>query len=103
VVGVSGRCAEAEGVWGALRVMATATLTDKARWRREGFRSVAAWMAAKTGTSVGPARETLAMTDQLAGLPVLAEAFRAGRVSAAQAVEIADVASEAPEVQGQLL
>ena len=45
------QCAEAERRLAALRVMATATLRDKALWRREGFRSAAAWMASKTGTS----------------------------------------------------
>jgi hypothetical protein len=43
------------------------------------------------------------MAGQLADLPVVADAFRDGRLSAAQAVEIVDVASEAPEVQEQLV
>jgi hypothetical protein len=102
-VRVVGQCAEMERILGALRVMVAATLTDKAFWRREGFRSVAAWMAATTGTAVGPASEALDMAKRLVDLPVVADSFRAGRLSAAQAVEIADVASEAPEVQEQLL
>jgi hypothetical protein len=97
------QCAEAERLLAALRVTVTATLQNKTVWRREGFRSPAAWMAAKTGTAVGPAIDALAMADQLVALPLVAEAFRAGRLSAAQAIEIADVASEAPEVQEQLL
>src|SRR5437763_7982346 len=97
------QCAEAERLLAALRVIVTAPLKDRAFWRREGFRSVATWMAAKTGTAVGPAVDALEMAEHLAGLPVLAEAFRDGRLSAAQAIEIADVASEAPEVQEQLL
>jgi|SRR5688572_31672278 len=39
------RCAEAERLLGVLRVSAAGTLEDKALWRREGFRSVANWMA----------------------------------------------------------
>jgi hypothetical protein len=97
------QCAEAERLLAALRVLATATLQDKAWWRREGFRSAAAWMAAKTGTAVGTAIRTMEMSDQLADLPVVAEAFRAGLLSEAQAREIADVASEFPDAQEQLV
>lgn len=97
------QCAEAERVLAALRLLATARLQHTTVWRREGFRSVAAWMAAKTGTAVGPAIDAVEMAEQLAALPVLAGAFRSGRLSAAQAVEIAGVAAEAPEVQEQLV
>ena len=97
------QCAEAERVLAALRVVVAASLKDRAFWRREGFRSVAAWMAAKTGTAAGPAIEAVEMAGQLGDLPLLAEAFRAGQVSVAQAVEIADVAGEAPETQEQLI
>jgi hypothetical protein len=97
------QCAEAERLLAALRVLAAATLEDKALWRREGFRSVAHWMAAKTGTAVGPAIATMEMAGLLADLPVVAEAFRAGRLSEPQAREIAEVAAEVPEAQEQLV
>src|SRR5437764_11906594 len=97
------QCAEAERLLAALRVLAAATLQDKALWRREGFRSAAAWMASKTGTAVGTAIRTMEMADQLAHLPVVAEAFRAGLLSEAQAREIAEVASEVPDAQEQLV
>ena len=96
-------CAEAERLLAALRVMAAATLEDKALWRREGFRSVAAWMASKTGTAVGPAIASMEMAGLLAELPVVAEAFRVGRLSEAQAREIAAVASEVADVEEQLV
>ncbi len=96
-------CAEAERLLGALRILAAATLEDKALWRREGFRSAAHWMASKTGTAVGPAIATLEMAGLLADLPVVAEAFRAGRLSEAQAREIAAVASEVPDAEEQLV
>src|SRR3954470_6448635 len=86
-------CAEAERLLAALRVMVTATLENNAVWRRDGYRSVAAWMAAKTGTPVGPAVTTLEMAKLLRDLPVLAAAFRDGLLSEAQAKEIAEVAS----------
>jgi hypothetical protein len=100
---VAEQCAEAEHLLAALRCLATATLQDKALWRREGFRSAAAWMASKTGTAVGPAIATLEMVGRLDGLPLLAAAFRAGLLSEAEAREIADVASEVPEAEAQLL
>jgi len=96
-------CAEAERVLAAARVMAAATLEDKALWRREGFRSAAHWMASKTGSAVGPAIGILEMANHLGDLPLLAEAFRGGLLSEAQARLIAEVASEVPGVEEQLL
>jgi hypothetical protein len=96
-------CAEAERLLAAVRVMATATLENKAWWRREGFPSPAAWMASKTGTAVGPAIATLEMAALLKELPLLAAAFADGLLSEAQAKEIADVASQVPDAQEQLI
>jgi uncharacterized protein DUF222 len=96
-------CAEAERLLAALRVVVTATLENKAVWRREGFRSVAAWMAAKTGTAVGPAIATLEMAKLLEDLPTVAAAFRDGRLSEVQAREIAEVASQVPDAEEQLV
>jgi hypothetical protein len=96
-------CAEAERLFAALRVVVAATLENKAVWRREGFRSLAAWMASKTGTAVGPAIATLEMAGLLGELPELAAAFRDGQLSEIQAREIAEVASELPEAEGQLV
>lgn len=96
-------CAEAERLLAALRVLATATLTDKAVWRREGFRSAAHWMASKTGTAVGLARKTMEMAGLLDGLPILAAAFREGLLSEAQAREIAAVVADVPEAEGHLV
>ena len=97
------QCAEAERLLAAVRVLAAATLEDKALWRREGFRSAAGWMASKTGTAAGRAIATLEMAGRLAELPVVAEAFRAGLLSEAQAREITEAASAVPEAQAQLV
>jgi Domain of unknown function (DUF222) len=97
------QCAEAERLLAALRVLAAATLQDKALWRREGFRSAGAWMASNTGTAVGTAIATLEMAERLVDLPVVAAAFRAGLLSEAQAREITEVASEVPDAQEQLV
>jgi Domain of unknown function (DUF222) len=96
-------CAEAERLLAALRVVVTVSLENKAVWRREGFRSVAAWMAAKAGTSVGPAVATLEMAKLLEKFPRLAAAFRDGLLSEAQAKEIAEVVSEVPDAEEQLV
>jgi hypothetical protein len=96
-------CAEAERLFAALRVVVAAGLENAGVWRREGFRSLAAWMASKTGTPVGPAAASLEMAGLLEALPALAEAFRDGRLSEAQAREIADVASEVPHAEEQLV
>jgi hypothetical protein len=96
-------CAELERLLAAVRVLAAKSLEDKALWRREGFRSAAAWMASKTGTAVGTAIATLEMAGLLGELPVLAAAFLDGRLSEAQAREIAEVASEVPDAQEQLV
>src|SRR2546423_3823630 len=96
------QCAEGERLLAALRVLTTGTLQDKAFWRREGFRSAAAWMASKTGTAVGTAVATMEMADQLGDLPVVLAAFRAGVLSEAQAREIAEGAAEGPDAEAQL-
>jgi hypothetical protein len=85
------------------RVLAAQAVARGDRWRREGFRSAAAWMASKAGTPVGPAVATMEMTDQLDGLPLVAAAFRAGRLSELQAKEIVDAAGEVPEAEAQLV
>ena len=84
-------------------MLAASSLQDKALWRREGFRSVATWMASKTGTAVGTAIATLEMVEQLDHLPATETAFRAGLLSEVQARQIADAASVAPEAEEQLL
>ncbi|MGH8974412.1 MAG: DUF222 domain-containing protein [Acidimicrobiia bacterium] len=94
---------EVERLAAAGRVLATQAVARGDLYRREGFRSAAAWMAAKVGTPVGPAIRTMEMADQLGGLPLVAAAFRAGRLSEMQAKEIVDAAAEVPEAQQELL
>lgn len=97
------QCVEAERLFAALRVVVAATLEHKAVWRREGYRSVGAWMAAQTGSAVGPAIASIEMAKLLGDLPALAAAFRQGRLSETQAKEIAEVASEVPDAEEQLV
>ena len=97
-----GLAVEIEQLGAALRVLATRAVSRGDRWRREGFRS-AAGMAAQAGTAVGPAIATMEMAGLLDGLAVVAAAFRAGRLSEAQAKEILDAAAEVPDAEQQLV
>jgi hypothetical protein len=93
---------ELERLGAAVRMIAARSV-DSHRWMAAGFRSAAAWMAAKAGVPVGPsiaALETLRLLDDL---PATADAFRSGRLSLAQVSEIAAVASEWPVTEQRLL
>jgi hypothetical protein len=84
---------ELERLGAAVRMIGARSV-DSERWKAAGFRSAAAWMAAKAGVPVGPAiaaMETLRLLDDLPGT---AAAWREGRLSLAQVSEIAHVASE---------
>jgi hypothetical protein len=94
---------EIEQLAAAGRVLATRAVARGDRWRREGFRSPAAWMAAQAGTPVRPAIATLEMAGLLDGLPLVAAAFRAGRLSEVQARAIVEAAAEVPEAEQQLI
>ncbi len=92
-----------ENVSSAGRVVATQAVARSGLWRREGFRSAAAWMAAKSGIPVPPAIRTMEMADRLQQLPLVASAYRAGHLSDVQAKEIVDAAAEVPEAQQELV
>jgi hypothetical protein len=72
-------------------------------WQRAGHRSAAHAVAAMTGTSVGQATSSLQTAERLEHLGRTAEAFAKGRLSPAQAAEIAHAASEVPEAEDELL
>ena len=89
-------CAEAEG--------RLARRVDESNvWRRGGHRSAAHFLALATGEGLGAATTTLTTAERLKSLPATAERFRAGRLSAGQAAEIANAASAAPDAEGELL
>jgi hypothetical protein len=72
-------------------------------WVRGGHRSAAHAVAAVTGTSVGQATSSLQTAERLEHLGRTAEAFAKGRLSPAQAAEIANAATEVPEAEDELL
>src|SRR2546430_16151847 len=83
-----GLAVEIEQLGAALRVLATRAVGRGQRWRREGFRSAAAWMAAQAGTAVGPAIATLETAGLLAGPPGGAAASRGVGRSGGRAPEM---------------
>jgi hypothetical protein len=93
---------ELERLGVAVRMIAARSV-DSERWKAAGFRSAAAWMAAKAGVPVGPAIAAMDTLRLLDDLPGTAAAFREGRLSLAQVSEIAEVASEWPAMEQRLL
>jgi hypothetical protein len=95
--------AAGEKLCAAGRALAMAEVAKTDAWLGDGWGSPAAWMAAKAGIAMGQAIATLELVGRLDGLPAIAEAFRAGRLSEAQAREIVAAARECPEAEEELL
>jgi hypothetical protein len=94
---------ELERLAAAGRALVAARAADTNQWRRDGDRSPEHWLARKTGTTVGAAKDALDMARRLQELPKTDEAVRAGRLSAQQAAAIAEAASADPDAEEQLL
>lgn len=73
------------------------------RWRDEGDRSAAHFLARKTGESVGQVVGAISTARRMDDLPQASEAFRSGELSQAQAAEIAQAAILVPEAEKDLL
>lgn len=72
-------------------------------YRESGARSAAEWMARKTGTAVACAERALDTAAVLSELPATNDAFRAGKISEAQAHEIASAARRDPSAERELV
>jgi hypothetical protein len=83
------------------RALVADRAADSAEWTRDGFRSPEEWLAHKTGTSYGAARDILAASSKLDELPQLNQALRKGELSGAQLNEIGSAAT--PENETRLL
>ncbi len=95
--------AEAERLAAAGKAMMARRVEETNRWRRDGARSAADWLAATTGSSVGAAVGTLETARRLEKLPATAEAQRQGRLSEVQAKELAAAATAKPDAEADLL
>src|SRR5437867_10865808 len=95
--------AEAERIAAAGRALAARRVEETNQWRLEGHRSAASWVAAKTGSSVGTAVQAIETAKRLDELPATREAFVSGRLSEAQAREVASAATSSPSSESRLL
>src|SRR5256885_16997788 len=68
---------ELERLGAAVRMIAARSV-DSERWKAAGFRSAAAWMAARAGVPIGPAISAMETLRLLDDLPGTAAALRGG-------------------------
>lgn len=92
-----------ERLGAAGKALAARRVADSGAWRASGERSPAHWMAKATGTSVGSAIGVLETAARLSELPATDHAVRSGRLSEAQAREIASAAAASPQSEDGLL
>jgi hypothetical protein len=85
----------------AVRTLVSATAARSSSFTRSGHRSAEEWLAQKTGTSYGEARDTLAASEKLEELPAVTEALRRGELSAPQLAALGPAAT--PENEARLL
>jgi len=95
--------AEAERLAGVGKALMARRVEETSLHTREGHRSAAEYVAAKTGTSVGAAGRELETARRLENLPETSQAWRNGKLSEAQAKEIASAASADPSAEAELL
>src|SRR5580658_8063084 len=79
----------------ALKALAAARAADGRGWRSSGHRSAAEELAARTGTTLRDAKETLATGRNLASQPEVAEAALSGELSAEKTAALADAGDAA--------
>jgi Domain of unknown function (DUF222) len=90
---------EGERVCGAMKALLARRVEETKVWRESGHRSAAHWIADATGETVGAACRTLETARALDALPETDAAFRAGRLSPAQAAEITSAAGADPTAE----
>lgn len=95
--------AELERLAAAGRTLMAGRVEQTKVWQREGHRTAAVWMAAKTGQPLGQAISTLDTAKRLEALGATRDAFAEGQLSEAQAREVAAAAAADPSAEGGLL
>jgi hypothetical protein len=78
-------------------------VSDTGRYRHNGSRSGAHWLADKTGESMGAAFRSLETANQAAQVPALDEAGRRGDLSATEAAEVAEATKADPTRTDELI
>lgn len=94
---------EIERLTVGLKMLVTARAASSGRWRRDGARDEADWLARKSGTTKARAAETLRASEALATLPALDAAVRSGRLSSEQAATVADAAIADPASEARMV
>ena len=87
----------------AIKTLAATRVAEAGTWQRDGSKSAEDWLASKTSTSKGEAKDTLDTGEQLKDLPATEGALRKGRLSAKAAKAVADAASADPSAESDLL
>jgi hypothetical protein len=78
-------------------------IADTTEFQRSGALTPAEFLAARSGTTITAAKDTLAASARVVELPVVEQALRDGQLSSAQAVAVTDAASVAPSAQSRLV
>jgi len=87
----------------ALKARSIGEIARKDAWDDGVSKSAEAWVAKHTGAGWGEACRTVALGTRLATLPDTARAFTSGRISEAQAVQVATGAAADPHAEAHLL
>jgi hypothetical protein len=95
--------AEVERLAAAGKALVAARAAETNQWRQSGDRSPEHWLARKSGTTVGAAKDALDTARRLQELPKTDAAVRSGRLSAQQAAAIAEAAAADPDAEQSLL
>jgi hypothetical protein len=90
-------------VCGAGETLVAPRATEIGRWKEEGHRSPASWIAEKSGTGLGEAMGLLETAERLESLPETTDALRRGELSAQQVSVVASTAISDPKSEKELL
>ena len=94
---------DARRVLDGLRTSAIGRVGITEAWRVGGSKNSAEWVALHTGTPIYEAQAVVVLADQLRHLPQTVEAMNSGKISTAQAVEVARGATAEPHAEERLL
>jgi hypothetical protein len=94
---------ELERLAASAKLLLGRRVDESCTWRREGYRSAAEQMAARSGTSVASARKLLETSVRVADLPKTEAMVRTGALSPAKAGVVSSAAVVAPDCEDALL
>ncbi len=100
---IVGHAAAMKHMAATIESLAAARAAAGPAWRQAGFKTPAEWLASKSGSSVGKAKETIETGKRLESQPATAAAARAGALSAEQTAMIADAAAADPSAEEDLV